>query len=141
MSDFEDALSQATSGNEIEADFSACKDDFDNPAPSDYPVKVATAEPGKSKQGNPVVKVVFEVTDDSYKGKLFASLPYTGKGAFKLRKFLRALGFDVEGKTFRLDPAAMVGKTAIAVVTEESADYSSVDELKPSPSATLGSFG
>lgn len=131
--DLEAALAEANGdgGGPIPVDFSACKDDFDNPETGSYAVKVESAKLGESKQGNPVVKLVFEVTDGSYKGKLFASLNYTGKAAWKLRKFLKALGYQVEGKTFQLDPASMVGRTAIAVVDDESKAYSSVAELRP----------
>lgn len=128
--DLEGALAQAQGGT-VEADFSACKDDFDNPEPGTYPVTVESAKADKSKSGNPVIKIVFVVTDDSYKGKLFASLNYTGKAAWKLRKFLKALGFNPEGETFRLNPADLVGKSGTAVVSKDSAEFSSVEELRP----------
>lgn len=134
MSSLEDALEEAA-GGAIEADFSA-SDDFDNPEPGTYPVKVESAKADSSKAGNPVIKIVFVVTDDSYKGKLFASLNYTGKAAWKLRKFLKALGFAVEGDKFALNPAALVGKTGVATVTKDSAEYSSVDSLDPAPASS-----
>lgn len=131
----EAALAEASSGA-IEADFSAAKDDFDNPEPGNYPVKVASAKADTSQAGNPVVKIQFTVTDGSYKGKLFASLNYTGKAAWKLRKFLKAWGYQVEGANFKLDPADLVGKEGIAVVSKDSAEFSSVDNLLPAPSTS-----
>lgn len=133
----ESALEEAQGGT-LSVDFSATKEDFDNPEPGRYPVKVESAAPGESKAGNPVIKIVFVVTDGSYAGKLFASLNYTGKAAWKLRKFLKALGFTVEGESFQLNPAALVGREGIATVSKDSAEFSSVDALDPAPvSSTL----
>lgn len=130
MGSLEDALQEAQGDGFVEADFSA-SEEFENPPVGTYDVEVVKSAQGKSKAKNPVIKVEFKVTDGTYKGKLFASLNYTGKAAWKLRKFLRAMGFDLDGDKFKLNPADLVGKVGRAEVTEDSAKFSSVNMLYP----------
>lgn len=132
MADLEEAL--ASANEEVwDVDFSASKSDFDPILPGEYEGVVSKAEYGLSKAGNPKVAVTFTITDGQSKGRsLFAHLVLGGKGAWKTRKFLKALGVAVEGETFRLSPSMILGVRATLVVSPDSAEFSGVEDLKPS---------
>lgn len=132
MADLEEAL--ASANEEVwDVDFSASKSDFDPIKPGEYEGVVTKAEYGLSKAGNPKVAVTFTITDGANKGRfLFSHLVLGGKGAWKTRKFLKALGVAVEGETFRLSPSMILGVHATLVVTADSSEFSSIDDLRSS---------
>jgi hypothetical protein len=69
-----------------------------------YSVKVAEAEIVESQSGNPMVKIVFEVTEGKQKGsKLFENVSLQPQALFKLKALLLALGYDIPDGAFDLD--------------------------------------
>jgi hypothetical protein len=69
-----------------------------------YSVKITEAELSKSQSGNPMVKVVFEVTEGKNKGaKLFENVSLQPQALFKLKSILLAVGYDIPDGAFDLD--------------------------------------
>lgn len=92
--------------------------------PGRYNTKVYSVEDGKSKSGNPMFTVEFELLEGEYAGQLLRSwLPQTGKARFKLAAFLDSLKIKPSGK-FKLNPQKLVGKKIGIVVADADQDSS-----------------
>lgn len=95
--------------------------DGDDPKPGIYPAKVASAELGKSKAGNPMVTVTIDIVKGEYKGwKGWHYLVLTPESAWKEKEFTDALGLTKPGKkkgTWDTDDA--VGKECRVKIKRE----------------------
>lgn len=102
-------------------DFSKVKDDF-LIEPGWYPFRILEAEEGKSKNFNPMVKVVASCIDPRYRDQEIwhwvVFLPEEKKGSGMAKHFVKCLGFDVESKA-KVNPDSWVGKTFMGKVCNE----------------------
>jgi hypothetical protein len=102
-------------------DFAKVKDDI-LIEPGWYPFRILEAEEGKSKNFNPMVKVVATCLDPRFRDQQIwhwvVFLPEEKKGSGMAKHFVKCLGFDVEAKS-RVDPDKWVGKTFMGKVCND----------------------
>lgn len=75
-----------------------------------YAVVVNKAELTKSREGNNMIKMEFEVTEGPHKGaKLFENCSLQPQALFKLKSVMLALGMNIPEGSFDLDTNDLVG--------------------------------
>ena len=86
-----------------------------------YAVVVNKAELTKSREGNNMIKMEFEVTEGPHKGaKLFENCSLQPQALFKLKSVMLALGMDIPEGSFDLDTNDLVGLNCEVEVGHET---------------------
>ena len=86
-----------------------------------YAVVVNKAELTKSREGNNMIKMEFEVTEGPHKGaKLFENCSLQPQALFKLKSVMLALGMDIPNGSFDLDTNDLVGLNCEVEVGHET---------------------
>lgn len=86
-----------------------------------YAVVVNKAELTKSREGNNMIKLEFEVTEGPHKGaKLFENCSLQPQALFKLKGVMLALGMDIPNGSFDLDTNDLVGLNCEVEVGHET---------------------
>lgn len=86
-----------------------------------YAVVVNKAELTKSREGNNMIKLEFEVTEGPHKGaKLFENCSLQPQALFKLKGVMLALGMDIPDGSFDLDTNDLVGLNCEVEVGHET---------------------
>ena len=86
-----------------------------------YAVVVNKAELTKSREGNNMIKLEFEVTEGPHKGaKLFENCSLQPQALFKLKGVMLALGMDIPDGSFDLDINDLVGLNCEVEVGHET---------------------
>lgn len=83
---------------------------FEPIKPGIYRIAVVDTKDTKSKAGNDMVNIEYEITEGEYKGrKLWDNLLPEGKGNFRMKLFLKAVNQPHKG-TIAYDTADWIGK-------------------------------
>lgn len=86
-----------------------------------YAVVVNKAELTKSREGNNMIKMEFEVTEGPHKGaKLFENCSLQPQALFKLKSVMLALGMNIPEGSFDLDTNDLVGLNCEVEVGHET---------------------
>lgn len=86
-----------------------------------YAVVVNKAELTKSREGNNMIKLEFEVTEGPHKGaKLFENCSLQPQALFKLKSVMLALGMNIPEGSFDLDTNDLVGLNCEVEVGHET---------------------
>lgn len=86
-----------------------------------YAVVVNKAELTKSREGNNMIKLEFEVTEGPHKGaKLFENCSLQPQALFKLKGVMLALGMNIPDGSFDLDTNDLVGLNCEVEVGHET---------------------
>lgn len=86
-----------------------------------YAVVVNKAELTKSREGNNMIKMEFEVTEGPHKGaKLFENCSLQPQALFKLKSVMLALGMNIPNGSFDLDTNDLVGLNCEVEVGHET---------------------
>lgn len=86
-----------------------------------YAVVVNKAELTKSREGNNMIKMEFEVTEGPHKGaKLFENCSLQPQALFKLKSVMLALGMNIPDGSFDLDTNDLVGLNCEVEVGHET---------------------
>lgn len=86
-----------------------------------YAVVVNKAELTKSREGNNMIKMEFEVTEGLHKGaKLFENCSLQPQALFKLKSVMLALGMNIPEGSFDLDTNDLVGLNCEVEVGHET---------------------
>ncbi len=122
----------------IRVDFSQAKG-FEVIPVGVYPVTVEETEVKQSNSSEyPYINWTLEIASGEFAGrKLWMMTSLSPKATFRLRDALKAMGEtdpSIEEDEFEMDPDDYLGKSALAVVTQEEYNKTMrnrVDELKP----------
>jgi hypothetical protein len=104
-----------------------------------YPVVVKSAKKGKSHAGNDKVSLACAITEGPYKGRfLYLHLSLVPKALWKTRKHLKNMGIEVgDDGSFKLSPSLLVDREFDAEVTDRSAEFGGIDNVRELSGTTL----
>lgn len=95
---------------------------FNRMSEGQHVVKIVSADVRQSQGGNDMIVVAFEDVKGQDKGaRAYENYPLVENALWKLKGMLQAIGMKCDGKV-QLDLDKLVGKTCIAVITEEEYD-------------------
>lgn len=122
-------------------DFSKVKDTaFELIEPGWYPFRIIEAEEGKSKNYNPMIKVVASCLDPRYRGKEIwhwvVFLPEDKKGSGMAKHFVKSIGLPADTKE-TISSQTWIGKSFMGKVMVSEYDgkknnkFESISPIKP----------
>jgi len=143
MPSLDEVLDEAADAVDIDLSGSIDYDDVPN---GEYVGLLTKVEPSKSKAGNPTlvwyfdVEAVISIVGDEPAPKKGSKLPIAstntdGKAAWRSKKIIKALGFDVDSSadTIKFSPSRAVGRFVRVTVQqqEDNAEYQELASFAP----------